>query len=714
MSAIPAPAPVRPAPRPVGKAHVAPPPRVETIALTGDDTLLEQIGLALDGESTIRHVESVDAAREFIRPLQPCVVLLDARGHPDLATTVAKLQSPDGTCIVIVLAPTEESAAISSSIRGSATFAILPIPVETGQTMAILEGASGEALARYTLAARTVASVPARTVAAAPSDAVATSALADARRNGDVQETPPAKAAVARSTGGSRRRAWVGILAGIGLLAVTLAWMALRSGNPDERATAVTAPASQVTNTHTPPSTTDATPAPASSSDELLDKARIALAARQYTEPEGDNALAYFRAVLAQDPTNDEAREGMQRIGALLDDRLQSELGQRKYNDAAATLAQLKLIRRDDPGLTQVDARVTEAQIAAALETGNVDRANQLLQQGLQLGTLPEPVAAHWREAIGRRQGDARAQTLARLVTTRIREGSLVDPPNDSAKTYLAQLRRLPSDPRRLADSATAELQQAYLLKIHDAAAQSRRVDLDRWSAEARELGVSPTRLAAAMRVAPPVVGTQPASSQSESLASLVQDRIRDGRLLEPAQDSAVAYLNALRADDPSGSAATASSRALSDALLDHGRKALLERKLDVAQANANAARRIGLNIADVDTLERAIAAARATPVAKQVPQPEIQRTRYVPPEYPQGALRKGLRGDVRVRITVAADGKVKSATVVASSPAAVFDQAALDAVRRWRFKPFSANDSGVEATVMTDIVFRPEEVKQQ
>ena len=139
----------------------------------------------------------------------------------------------------------------------------------------------------------------------------------------------------------------------------------------------------------------------------------------------------------------------------------------------------------------------------------------------------------------------------------------------------------------------------------------------------------------------------------------------------------------------------------------------MLDRNLDAAQANTVAARRLGLNLADVDTLERAIAAARATPLSKQVPQPEIQRTRYVPPEYPPGALQKGIQGDVRVRITVAADGKVKSATVVNSSPAAVFDRAALEAVRRWRFKPLSVNDPGIEATVMTDLLFRPEQVKQ-
>jgi TonB family protein len=62
------------------------------------------------------------------------------------------------------------------------------------------------------------------------------------------------------------------------------------------------------------------------------------------------------------------------------------------------------------------------------------------------------------------------------------------------------------------------------------------------------------------------------------------------------------------------------------------------------------------------------------------------------------------------VRITVDADGKVKSTEVMNSSPAGVFDRAALDAVRRWRFKPLALDNTDIEATVVTNIVFRPDD----
>ena len=612
MTAIPAPDQAQPTPAFAGKPGVSHSPRVEIIALTDDDALLEQIGQALDGEATFRHVESVDAAREFIRPLRPCLLLLDARGQLDLPATVASMQSPDGTCIVVVLAPPDESANVARSLKGSATFAILSIPFEQGPTIAVLDGAREEALARLALAAQSI--VEPIAAESAPIVVVAPEPVRTMDRpGGDAHRTRAAAIGIAEPAGGGKWRTRGPILAGVVLVAIAVAWFSLRAPEQDERAPATAATAGPVAKPAVAPPATDAADVQTGSSEELLDRARVALNARHYTDPEGDNALAHFRAVLALDPENDEAREGLQRIGVLLDERLQTELAQRRLNDAAGTLAHLKLIRPGDPALAQIDAKLAAAQVAAADE-------------------------------ISRRQGDARARQLAQLVSTRIREGKLVEPATDSAKTYLTQLRRMPSDPKGLADAAAVELTQALLLKIREAAAQPSRDDLERWLAEARGLGVSPTRVAAAIRAAPPAVTAQPPATQPERLAQpgVGVDRSNEGRPLEPSQDRAVAKLTAPRQVSPS----------------------------------------------------------------------ELKRTRYVPPEYPKDALKRDIGGEVRVRFTLDADGKVKSAEVVNSSPADVFDRAALDAVRRWRFKPLAAGNPNSEATVVTNIVFRPDDAR--
>lgn len=55
---------------------------------------------------------------------------------------------------------------------------------------------------------------------------------------------------------------------------------------------------------------------------------------------------------------------------------------------------------------------------------------------------------------------------------------------------------------------------------------------------------------------------------------------------------------------------------------------------------------------------------------------------------YPAAAKQQGIEGRVMVRYDVTVDGTVVNASVVQSEPPRVFDQAALAAVRSWRFRP--------------------------
>lgn len=55
---------------------------------------------------------------------------------------------------------------------------------------------------------------------------------------------------------------------------------------------------------------------------------------------------------------------------------------------------------------------------------------------------------------------------------------------------------------------------------------------------------------------------------------------------------------------------------------------------------------------------------------------------------YPPDARANGVEGYVVVRYDVSADGRVHNARVVDAQPAGTFDEAALQAVSRWRFRP--------------------------
>ncbi len=59
-------------------------------------------------------------------------------------------------------------------------------------------------------------------------------------------------------------------------------------------------------------------------------------------------------------------------------------------------------------------------------------------------------------------------------------------------------------------------------------------------------------------------------------------------------------------------------------------------------------------------------------------------------PDYPARQYREHIGGTVRIRIHLGDDGRVTAASVFKTSGVAALDQAALKAVRRWRFEPVS------------------------
>jgi TonB family protein len=74
-----------------------------------------------------------------------------------------------------------------------------------------------------------------------------------------------------------------------------------------------------------------------------------------------------------------------------------------------------------------------------------------------------------------------------------------------------------------------------------------------------------------------------------------------------------------------------------------------------------------------------------------------------VAPVYPELARRMNITGVVKVQITVAANGSVKNTKLVGGHP--VLANAALDAVKKWRFETASQ-----ETTGMVEFRFDPTE----
>lgn len=75
-------------------------------------------------------------------------------------------------------------------------------------------------------------------------------------------------------------------------------------------------------------------------------------------------------------------------------------------------------------------------------------------------------------------------------------------------------------------------------------------------------------------------------------------------------------------------------------------------------------------------------------------------------PSYPSDALRNGETGKVVVRIEVGADGEPTAVSVVTRSGSRSLDRAAVQAAKRWRFRPAQENGRAVASAVEVPMAF--------
>ena len=79
-------------------------------------------------------------------------------------------------------------------------------------------------------------------------------------------------------------------------------------------------------------------------------------------------------------------------------------------------------------------------------------------------------------------------------------------------------------------------------------------------------------------------------------------------------------------------------------------------------------------------------------------------------PLYPQEACRARQEGSVAIRLLVGTDGWVKEASLMAGSAYTVLDEAALRAVKKWRFSPASNGKNAVESYCDVRVRFQLED----
>jgi TonB family protein len=81
--------------------------------------------------------------------------------------------------------------------------------------------------------------------------------------------------------------------------------------------------------------------------------------------------------------------------------------------------------------------------------------------------------------------------------------------------------------------------------------------------------------------------------------------------------------------------------------------------------------------------------------------------SRPTPPNYPRQARRRGVEGVATYEVWLDAEGKQIKQALVNSSGALMLDNAALDAIKQWKFSPHTVNGRAIAHRVQIPVRFR-------
>lgn len=641
------------------------------VIATPDLDLWAQLGPMLESTCMLRHADSLATAAGLLKAGTRTILVADLRGlNPeDFAPVSGSPHNP----VVIAIRDGASAGVVDTLMLEGAIHALVDAPVESGPMLR------------------------------AVSDAARISSTADALS----AVTASSSGSDGEEKSGKSPVMLIGIVVAV-LAAAGAGWYFMK-GSASETPVAEAAPAAAAT----PAAAPGAEPAaPAATLDEVLEKARLAMDERRYIEPARNNALEHFRQVLVLEPGNAEATEGLKRLGGLLIARARTALDERRFDNALAELEAARSIDPKDQRLVEVDARLDSmraqtalAQIQATLAAQNFERAQTLLDAAQKDALLPPAQLAQLAKEL---DGKRRSVTVARLVASaesRMANGRLVTPNDESARDAIAALRAAGAS-NDLVARLNNDLNQRLLAAARDAAAKGDQAQQQAMLAAARDNGVSAAALNAAQRdISAAAQKQQRTTEDIARFAKAAQDRLASGSLLAPANDSAVSNAERLRLLDVRHPTTVQVVRDVRTRLIAEARAKVAAKQIPEAIAFLDAAESLGGD-GDLADLRAAISSAQtAAATAAAAPKlPPLKMTRPPRPKYPSSA--KGVEGWVRVEFYVTPEGRTERVRVLSSEPAGLFDAAAIDAMESARFEGFESTEPRL---AVQRIVFKPE-----
>jgi TonB family protein len=488
---------------------------------------------------------------------------------------------------------------------------------------------------------------------------------------------------------------WIG---GAAALVLVIGAIFVFSGSGEKKGDVVTVDAPTVT---TPRGTVD------TELEDLLKRADDAMRRGALVTPPGDNAAELYRLVIRRNSTDPRGQAGLDRVLDRVLTAAEQALLQDKIDDAARFVESARSINPDHVRVAFLTAQIgkererallTQARMAAA--RGNVDQAIAVLDRASNAGTSAN-IVAEARNDIAQRNIDNRVNDFLRRASDRLRAGAVIEPAQNNARFFIESARALAPNQNDVR-AAQRQLNDRLVSQARSAITAGNAEEAEKWISAAGDSGVSQSDITALTRD----VQRVRIAARADSMAKLSQSfnqRLAQGRLVDPAGDSAKFYLTELVQAEANHPSTQLARQALGTRMLEEGRGAITKQDYAGARRWMSEAKEIGVDESGTAALERDIVAAQNARAVRGTDDEVVSAasalllTRSVKPTYPEGALRRGTEGWVDLVFTVRTDGSIGDVSVTGAEPAGIFEQSAMASVRRWRYEPVRKDGRLVE-----------------
>jgi TonB family protein len=599
---------------------------VDLVVLSADETLITTLQEAVGFTNVLHHAPTVDAAVELLVRGHCGILIADlAVLHSDAAQLLERLQSQFPELILLAAGRREEENAVAGLISKGHVYRFLHKPVSPARASLFVSAATR----RY------------HELASGRSPALAT-----------VRQ-------LAQPANRSSLLLGIGIAAALALLG-TGVLMLRPSSNQPVPTTTISAPT--------------AIPSTPLASDEL-ERAKQAIADGRLAPPAPDNALEHYRAALATEPDNADAKAGVEDVLLRLEEQVTQAIQAR---DAAGAARILSSLRQAQPDYSQLAP---------------------LGEQIAQLSRSLTPSPARKTEAVAATTVRPSLATVAtganiKLARARLATGQLLEPEDDSALKYLREARAQNEDASIVTILATdlgSRLLDQSRTAISAGNAVQARAHYDTAIRLDREFDLALPDLIDVGRQLDEITSAE-TNRKANQLRELLVPAIKlreSGQLIAPAGNNAYDTVKSLTAQHGDAAEVRAEQQRLVFALLDHARTALAANDLDQADLLAKRAEDLVPGMSATQTLRQQIKTALSQREATTVVSAgTLRRTLEIPAVYPPDAQRRSIEGWVDLEFTVTREGATRDIVVTASEPSRVFDKAASDVLRRWKFEP--------------------------